>query len=79
MEYFAQLSELPERDLVLDRWDIVKLFSVGGVLYVLINDLTNFDVQYLPDPPVLKYFKVIKESLLKSPALASPEEKITWD
>ena len=76
-EYLAQLSELPERDMVLDRWDIVNLFSVGGVLDVLIDDLTHFDVQYLPDPPVQKYFKGIKESLPESPALASPQEKIT--
>ena len=55
-EDLAQVSELPERDLVLDCWDVVKLFSDGGVIYVLIDDLTRFDAQYLPNPPVQKYF-----------------------
>ena len=44
-----------------------------------IDYYTHFDVQYLPDPPVQKYFKGIKESLPESPALASPKEKITWN
>ena len=59
-ENLAQVSELPERNLVLDRWDIVKLFSDGGVLDVLIYDLNHFDAQDLPDPPVQKYFDGIK-------------------
>ena len=45
------MSELPEIDLVLDRWDVVKLFSDRGVLDVSINDLTHFDAQNSPNPP----------------------------
>ena len=78
-EDLVQVSELPERDLVLDRWNIVKLFSDGGVLDVSTNDLTHFDAQDLPDPPVQKYFEGIKESLPEIPALASPQQKITWN
>ena len=78
-EDIAQVSELLERDLVLDRWNIVNLFLDGGVLDVSINDLTNFDAQDSPDPPVQKYFEGIKESLQESPALAFPQQKITWN
>ena len=42
-ENLAQVSDLPERNLILDRWDIVKLFSDGSVLDVSIYDLTHFD------------------------------------
>ena len=58
-EDLAQVSELPERDLVLDPWDVVKRFSDGGVLDVLIEDLNHFDAQDLPNPPVQKYFEEI--------------------
>ena len=34
------------------RWDIVKLFSDGGVRDVSIDDLTHFDAQDSPDPHV---------------------------
>ena len=78
-EDLAQVSELPERDLVLDSWDVVKLFSDGGVIYVLIDDLTRFDAQSLPNTPVQNYFEGIKKNLPESPTLASPQQKITWN
>ena len=78
-EDLAQVSELPERDMVLDRWDVVRLFSDGGVLDVSIDDLTHFDAQNSPNPPVQKYFEGVNKSLPKSPDLASPQQKITWD
>ena len=71
-EYIAQVSELPERDLVLDSWDVVKLFPDGGVRDVSIDDLTHFDTQNTPNPPVLKYFEGVKKSLPESPALSAP-------
>ena len=52
MEDLAQVSELPERDLVLDCWDVVKLFLDGGVLDVSIDNLTHFDAQDSPNSPV---------------------------
>ena len=76
-EYLSQVSELPERDLVLDRWDVVKLFPYGGVLDVSIDDLTHFDTQNSPNPPVQKYFEGVKKSLPDSPALAAPQQKVT--
>ena len=54
-EDLAQVSELPERDLVLYHWDVVKCFPDGGVLDVSIDDLTHFDTQNSPNPPVQKY------------------------
>ena len=78
-EYLAQVSELPERDLVLDRWDVVKLFTDGGVLDVLIDDLKHFDTQNLPNTPVQKYFEGVKKSLPESPALSGPHHKVTRD
>ena len=77
MEYLAEVSELPECDPVLDCWDAVKLFLDGGVLDVSIDDMTHLDAQDSPNPPVQKYFEGIKKSLPKSPALASPQQKIT--
>ena len=62
-ENLAQVSELPERNLVLDRWDIVKNFSDGDVLDVCIDELTHFDAQDSPIPPVQKYFEGIKKIL----------------
>ena len=53
-EDLDQVSELPEHDLVLDRWDVVTIFPDGGVLDVLIDDLKHFDTQNSPDPPVQK-------------------------
>ena len=79
IEDIAQVSELPERNLVLDCWDVVKLFSVGGVLDVSIDDLTHFDAQDSRNPPVQKYFEGIKKRLPESPDLASPQKKITWN
>ena len=78
-EDLAQVSELPERNLVLDRWDVVKLFPYGSVLGVLIDDLTHFDTQNSPNPPVQKYFEGVKKSLPESPALAAPQQKVTRD
>ena len=77
MEDLAQVSELPEPDLVLNCCNIVKLFSDGGILDVLIDDLTHFDAQDTSNPPVQKYFEGIKKSLPESPALTSPQQKIT--
>ena len=62
-EDLAQVSELLEFNMVLDRWNIVKRFSDGGVIDVSIDDLTHFDAQDLPDPPMQKYFEGIKEIL----------------
>ena len=76
-EDLAQLSELPERNLVLDRWDFVKPFPDGGVLNVSINDLTHFDTQNSPNPPVQKIVEGVKKSLPGSPALAAPQQKVT--
>ena len=78
-EDLAQIIELPERDLVLDFWDVVKFFPDGGVLDVLINDLTHFDTQNSTNPPVQKYFKGVKKSLPESPALSGPHQKVTRD
>ena len=75
----AQVSKLPERDIVLDRWDVVKLFPDGGVLNVLIDDLTHFDMQNSPNPPVQKNFEGVKKSLPGSPALVAPKQKVTQD
>ena len=79
MEDLSQVSELLEFNMVLDRWNIVKRFSDGGVIDVSIDDLTHFDAQDSPDPPVHKYFKGIKESLPEIPALASPQQTVTWN
>ena len=76
-ENLAQLSELPERNLVLDRWDFVKLFPDGGVLNVSIDDLTHSDTQNLPKPPVQKNVEGVKKSLPGSPSLAVPQQKVT--
>ena len=78
-EDLAQVSELPERDLVLDSWDVVKRFPYGGVIDVSIDDLTHFDTQNSPNPPVQKYFEGVKKSLLDIPALAAPQQKVTRD
>ena len=78
-ENIVHVSELPEHDLVLDRWDVVKLFPHGGVLDVTINDITHFDTQNSPNPPVQKYFKGFKKSLPESPAFADPQQKVTRD
>ena len=78
-EYLAQVSELPERNIVLDRWDVVKTFPDGGVLNVSIDDLTHFDTQNSPNLPVKKNFEGFKKSLPDSPALAAPQQKVTQD
>ena len=70
-EDLAQVSELLERDLVLDRWDDVKNFPGGGVLDVLIDDLTHFDTHNSPNPPVQKNFEGVKKSLPGSPRITS--------
>ena len=61
-EDLAQVSEFPERDLALDCWDVVNFFPDGGVLDVLIDDLTHFDTQNSPNPPVQKYFEGVNKS-----------------
>ena len=79
-EYLAQVSEQPENNLVLDRWDVVKRFSDGGVIDLLIDDLNHFDEQNSPNPPVHKYFEGVKKSLPESSALTSPtaEDYMGW-
>ena len=46
---------------------------------MLIDDLTHFDTQKSPNHPVQKYFEGVKKSLPESPALATPQQKVTWD